>query len=147
LEIYGSSSNIRVAYPTLTAIIGLVPAILLAPIVYLHGKTPKDTVTFTNIFSLAALVIAAIILLLKIIDTLDFEFSFFVLPGFLAIAYAYVQKSYAYRGNLMRLGAIWLSFGFLSTFLYFISNFIPHVADKEHFWIGGGIFENWYFIK
>lgn len=47
----------------------------------------------------------------------------------------------------MRAGTILLSIGFFWSFLYFLSNFIPHVADNEHFWIDGGIFANWHFVK
>jgi hypothetical protein len=47
----------------------------------------------------------------------------------------------------MRIGTIWLSIGFFWSFLYFLSNFIPHVADDEHFWVDGGIFANWHFVK
>lgn len=47
----------------------------------------------------------------------------------------------------MRSGAIWLSLGFFGSFIYLISNFVPHVADDEHFLVDGGIFTNWYYIK
>lgn len=47
----------------------------------------------------------------------------------------------------MRVGAIWLSIGFFWSFLYFLSNLAPHVSDDENFWINGGIFTNWHYIK
>lgn len=47
----------------------------------------------------------------------------------------------------MRAGTIWLSLGFFSSFIYLVSNFIPHVADHEHFWKEGGVFQNWDYIK
>jgi hypothetical protein len=31
--------------------------------------------------------------------------------------------------------------------LFFVANLAPGVANNEHFWVDGGIFTNWHFIK
>lgn len=103
---------------------------------------------FVTTYSIIATVVAGIIIAIKLLKDLDFAFAFFILPGFLLVLKAYFQDvKNTTRGTLMRVGAIWLSVGFFSTFIYFISNFVPHVADDEHFWVDGGIFTNWHFIK
>jgi hypothetical protein len=144
-HIYIDSSD--VTYPTLLAVVSLIPAMVLYPIGNLQEKTPKEMLTYLKTHSGFAFILAILIVLLKLLDSLDFAFALFVLPGFLTILYAYLKPTMSHRGDVMRFGAFWLSIGFSTTFLYFVSNFIPHVADDEHFWKRGGIFTNWYFIK
>ena len=145
-DIYRHDSD--VAYPTLFAVIALIPAILLSPLARYQGKAPESMLKLLHSYSLIAGIIAGIIVGIKFLENVDIFFAFFVLPGFLAVLRAYFLdvKSSA-RSTFMRIGVIWLSIGFFPSFLYFISNFIPHVADDEHFWISGGIFTNWDFIK
>lgn len=146
VNIYGTATTTD--YPTLMAIVSLIPAILLAPAVYLQGKTPATMQKFINVYSLIAALIAALIFIVKVLKGMDFAFAIFVLPGFIMVLTAYLQwASNPTRGTLMRSGSIWLSIGFFGSFMYFLSSFIPHAADREHFWKNGGIFTNWYFIK
>lgn len=146
IEIYGTNSH--VLYPTLFAIVALIPAALVAPLAKLNTKTPDSMMQFMHVYSITAAIIAGIILVIKFIQDLDFAFAFFILPGFLMVLKSYFQETKnPTRSTLMRIGVIWLSIGFFSSFLYFLSNFIPHVADDEHFWKNGGIFTNWHWIK
>lgn len=145
-SIYGWSDE--VLYPTLYALFALIPAIALAPIAKLQWHTAESMMKFINVYSLIATVIACIIIGIKFIEEVDFAFAFFILPGFLLVLKTYFQDPKAStRWTLMRIGVIWLSLGFFTSFIYFISNFVPHVADDEHFWKDGGIFTNWYWIK
>lgn len=142
------SDNSTVMYPTVFAVLALVPAILLAGAVRLQGKTPATMKKFIDVYSAIAALIAALIVIVKVLKGMDFSFAIFVFPGFLMVLTAYIQwAKNPTRGTLMRVGTIWLSVGFFWSFLYFLSNFIPHVADDEHFWIDGGIFANWHFVK
>lgn len=135
-------------FPTIFSVLSLLPAISLAPLVHLQGKTPESVKKFLNIYSLIAFLLAILVILLRVLKSLDFWFAIFVLPGFLMVLFAYIQgNKNPTRGTLMRIGSIWVSVGFFWSFLYFIANFIPHVADTKHFWIDGGIFANWHFIK
>jgi hypothetical protein len=142
------SDNSAVTYPTITAVLSLVPAILLAGAVGIQKKTPTTMRMFIDVYSAVAALLAILIIALKILRDIDFSFAIFILPGFIMVLVAYIQwAKNPTRGTLMRVGTIWLSVGFFWSFLYFLSNFIPHVADDEHFWIDGGIFANWHFIK
>lgn len=135
-------------YPTLLAMISLFPAITLAPLVRIQGKTPASMTSFINIYSIIATGIALIILAVKFLAHLDFAFAFFVLPGFLMILKSYFSpETSTTRSTLMRAGATWLSIGYFYSFFYFVGNLVPKVADDEHFWIDGGIFTNWHVIK
>jgi hypothetical protein len=146
IHIYSDSSN--VVYPTVFAVLALVPAILLAVAVRIQGKTPDTMKRFIDVYSAIAALIAVLIVVIKVLKGMDFGFAIFVFPGFLMVLTAYIQwAKNPTRGTLMRVGTIWLSVGFFWSFLYFLSNFIPHVADDEHFWIDGGIFANWHYIK
>jgi uncharacterized integral membrane protein len=144
-EIYFTFS--AVVYPTVIALTSLLPAILLYSLDSFHTSTPKEMKSFLKKYSIFSLILALFILISKLVDSLDFMFAAFVLPGFIAILYAYFKPGLTQRAGIMRFGAIWLSIGFFSTFFYFVSNFIPHVADDEHLWKNGGVFANWYFIK
>ncbi len=146
IHIYSDTSD--VSYPTVLAVLSLIPAMLLAGAVRLQWKTPVTMRKFIDSYSIVAAVIAALIIFIKVLKGMDFTFALFILPGFLMVLTAYIQwaKNPVSSTN-MRVGTIWLSIGFFGSFLYFLSNFIPHVADDEHFWIDGGIFANWHFVK
>ena len=93
---------------------------------------------FIHVYSVFAGIMALLTLTIKILINIDFSFAFFVFPGFLMVLWSFLQNERtSTRATLMRIGCIWLSIGFLGTFIYFLSNFIPHVADKEHFWRNG----------
>ncbi len=146
--IYSGMGSSTVPYPTIMAVISLMPAILLAPIVYLQGKTSDTMRKFIAVYSLIAWVIACLIILVKILQNIDFTFAIFIFPGFVMVLSAFFQwAKNPTRWTLMRAGTIWLSLGFFSSFIYLVSSFIPHVADNEHFWKEGGIFQNWDYIK
>ncbi len=71
LHIYGYENDI-ILYSTLLAVLSLVPAILIAPMVRIQGKTPQSITEFVNIYSVSALVLAIFIVVIKFIQTLDF---------------------------------------------------------------------------
>lgn len=94
-----------VAYPTLFAIASLIPALLIAPLVRLQGKTPASVVEFVNTYSVIAAMIAILILCIRFIQALDFGFAFLVLPGFLVVLWTYLGKVRTEnRGTMMRFG-------------------------------------------
>ncbi len=145
-HIYGELANVE--YPTLFAIVGLIPAMLLAVIVRLQWKASKEATEFVNIYSAIATIIALLILIIKFIQTLDFAFAFMVLPGFLIVLWTYLKGTQIQnRGSMMRMGTGLLTVGFFSSFIYFIANLAPGVADGEYFFRDGAIFGNWDFIK
>ncbi len=145
-HIYGGNSDVE--YPTVFAIFALIPAMLLAILVRLQGKTPKDATDFVNIYSTTALVIAIFILVIKFVQTLDFSFAFLVLPGFFIVLWTYFQgPAIQNRGSMMRIGTTLVTIGFFYSFFYFVANLAPHVADGTFFFTGWAIFENWEFIK
>lgn len=147
MHIYGYENTV-IIYPTLLAVLSLVPAILLAPMVRIHGKTPQSISEFVNIYSVSALVLAVFIVVIKFIQTLDFWFIFFVLPWFLIVLWTYLRGvSIQNRGTMMRVWVTLASIGFFSSFFYFIANLVPHVADDEYFFRDGAIFANWHYIK
>jgi len=147
IHIY-SDNNALVTYPTVFAVLALIPAILLAAAVRLQGNTPETIRKFIDTYSAIAALITVLIVFVKVLKGMDFSFAIFILPGFLMVLAAYIQwAKNPTRGTLMRAGTIWLSIGFFWSFLYFLSNFIPHVADDKHFWVDGGIFANWHFVK
>lgn len=101
-----------------------------------------------NIYSAIATIIALLILIIKFIQTLDFAFAFMVLPGFLIVLWTYLKGTQIQnRGSMMRMGTGLLTVGFFSSFIYFIANLAPGVADGEYFFRDGAIFGNWDFIK
>ncbi len=135
-------------YPTFFAVLSLLPAIALAPMVRLNHETPDSTKKFSDIYSIIACLITVLIIVAKVLKELDFSFAIFILPGFVAILTAYFQwAKNPTRSTLMRIWILWLSIGFFMTCIFFIANLVPNVADKEHFWKEGGIFTNWHFIK
>jgi hypothetical protein len=146
IHIYGEDAT--VAYPTLFALFALVPAMLLAVIVRLQWKTPKDVVEFINIYSITGMGISLLILIIKFIETLDFAFAFMILPGFLIVFWTYLKwSSSRNRGSMMRIGTGLLTVGFFYSFFYFVANLAPHVADSTYFFRDGALFSNWNFIK
>ena len=103
MHIYGYDSYNSIAYPTLFAVIALIPAILLAPLVRLQGKTPASVVEFVNIYSVIAGVIAAFIVVIHFIQFFDFSFAFMVFPGFLIVLWTYLGKFQSTnRGTMMQ---------------------------------------------
>lgn len=79
MHIYGYESD-TVMYPTLFAVASLIPAMLIALLVRLQGKTPASVVEFVNVYSILAVALAGLIICIKFIQTLDFGFAFLVLP-------------------------------------------------------------------
>jgi hypothetical protein len=79
-------------YPTLFAVASLIPALLIAPLVRLQGKTPASVVEFVNVYSVIAAIIIVLIICIKFIQTLDFGFAFLVFPGFLIVLWTYLGK-------------------------------------------------------
>ncbi len=77
-NIYKDGSVVN--YPTLFAVMALIPAMTLAPAVFFQGKTPDSMKHFANIYSLMACVIAIFIIGVKLLKTLDFSFAIFILP-------------------------------------------------------------------
>lgn len=46
---------------------------------------------FIDVYSAIAALIAALIVIIKVLDTMDFSFAIFVFPGFLMVLTAYIQ--------------------------------------------------------
>lgn len=145
--IYIFNSDV-ILYPTVFAVLALLPAILLAPLTQMQKNTPKSAIGFIRMYSMSALIIASILIIGKIIDHVDTGFAFLLLPGFLIVVWAFFQPSAsANRVDMMRIGVVWMSVGFFYSFFYLLANLAPHVADDEFLVRNGGIFANWYFIK
>lgn len=85
------SDNSVVTYPTIFAVLSLIPAMFLAIAVRIQGKTPDTMKKFIDVYSIFAALIAALIVIIKVLDTMDFNFAIFVLPGFLMVLTAYIQ--------------------------------------------------------
>lgn len=88
--IYGVGSS-SVQYPTIMAVISLMPAILLTPIVYLQEKTSLTMRKFIAVYSSIASIIACLIIFVKVLQNIDFTFAIFILPGFLMVLSAFFQ--------------------------------------------------------
>ncbi len=144
---YIYDNNSDVVNATTFAIIALIPAILTYPITKLAGKTPKDMLNLSRVYSIIALIIAALLIIDKFLSYVDFVFAFFILPAFLIVLYAKMTDKAASRGTLLRFGCILLGIGFVPSFLYLVSNLAPGVANNEHFWVDGGLLANWHIVK
>lgn len=147
MHIYGFERGI-ITYPTLFALTALIPAILIAPLVRIQGKTHASVVELVNVYSATALTLAAFILIIRFIQSFDFSFAFLVFPGFLIVLWTYFSgPSSQNRGTMMRVGTGLVSIGFFYSFFSFVGALAPHVADNDYFFKNGAIFGNWDFIK
>lgn len=147
MHIYGFERH-TVEFPTIFAILSLIPAMSVTIFARLQGKTPKEAMDFINIYSSTAVALALFILVTKFMKTMDFAFAFMVLPGFLIVVWTYFHGPSAQnRGSMMRIGTFLVSIGFFSSFFYFVANLAPHIADNTFFFKNGAVFENWDFIK
>jgi Predicted membrane protein (DUF2339) len=147
IHIYGDATII-IIFPTLVAVVSLIPAILLAPLVHVQGKTPASVADFVNIYSIAAGILAVIIIFFHLIDFVDFGFACLILPGMILVLATfiwYIPKEG--KGTAMRIGTTLVSAWFFFSFFYFFAALAPHVADSEYFFQDGAIFSNWHFIK
>jgi len=90
IHIY-SDNNALVTYPTVFAVLALIPAILLAAAVRLQGNTPETIRKFIDTYSAIAALITVLIVFVKVLKGMDFSFAIFILPGFLMVLAAYIQ--------------------------------------------------------
>jgi hypothetical protein len=132
---------------TMLAVISLIPAILTFPIAKSTDRTPKDMVHLSKMYSIIALTIAVFLTIGELLDNLDVLFVFFVLPWFIMVLMSLIQNKSPSRGTLLRIWSILVWIGVIPSFLFFVANLAPGVANNEHFWVDGGIFTNWHFIK
>lgn len=77
-QIYGGLKSVD--FPTLFAILSLIPAILLYPIAFQSEKSPKEILSYLKFHSSIATVLALSIIVLKLLHSLDFCFVLLVLP-------------------------------------------------------------------
>lgn len=85
------SGDYSIEFPTTLAVIALVPSMFLAPLAYLQEKTPETMKKFLRTYSFLAALVAGLLVLVKVLNNLDFAFAIFVLPGFIMILIAYMQ--------------------------------------------------------
>ncbi len=135
-------------YPTIMAIIALIPAILVYPVSHFSSGTKSSFRVLTLPYSLIASILTLVILVGKLLSSFDFMFVIFLIPACIAIVYAYFCDLEAQRKSfILRFGLVWWAFAAILPFLYLISNLAPGVADGETFLKAWGIFANQDFIK
>lgn len=145
--IYVSSTEV-IRFPTTWAVISLLPAIVLFPIISIQKKTPESVTQFVAGYSGIALFVALLLMVLKFLDMFDLQFVLFVLPGFAIILWTYfMDPSNKNRKEFMPIGVVWMSIGFFTSFIYLVAHLAPHMADGTYFFQNGDIWSNVYYLK
>ena len=135
-------------YPTILALLSLIPAMLVYPVSYFAAGTKASFRALTLPFSLIAWAIAIILFASKLLSLFDFMFIVFLIPSSIAILYAYFGNLESHKKWFtLRFGLIWWSFAAIVPFLYLIGNLWPWVADSENFIRNGWVFTNTLFVK
>lgn len=145
--LYENNSDIKI-FQSFWAALALVPSMVLGLVVRFVWKESKEVQSLTDVYSIFAAIIAALLVGIDIITNLDFFFMIFILPWVTMILLAKYRTTLpAKKSSLMRFWVMWMSIGFFPTFFYLLAALVPHAADSISFIKNGWLLTNWEFIK
>ncbi len=104
-----------------TAIIGLIPAILLYFIAKQQKTTPQSVIDYLKVHSLIAGIFAIFILIIEFAFEIDFGFIFLIIPGLIMLLVSNFRDTEAKKStDLTSIGLIFITFGFFSSFFWLV---------------------------
>ena len=125
---------VEVQFTVFWAVASLIPAILIGWVVRAIWKESEEVRGFTDVYSGLAALLAIIIIALEFVFSINPIFVFFILPWFITVLIAYLQKKpNVQRFSLAWAWAVWLTIGFFPSFFTLLASLVPGYADDFSF--------------